>query len=357
MRQGLALLLLLLSDVLLGRGAAQASPFDEALALIAAGRRDDARVALDSLLAVEALDPSERGEAAYQRALLEEEGAAFEARVLALLASGAAPAREARLRMALGHLAFARGDIEEALAAFAAAREHGLEEEGSLWEGLSALALGDGPAARAALDRAAGSGSSSIRQRARLALGDAQRLSGNWEAAIREYRRVRDDTRTGPEWWPTAAYHEADCLETLGKREEARKIFAEILDRAPASYEAPLAGIRLRAGSDLLVNEETPAEPAEAAKADTAAGAEPPPAPAERFTIQVGAFSVEENAQGLARDLARKGIADARVETRSDGLHRVLVGRFPGRAQAESAGDSLGAAFGLGFTVLALEED
>lgn len=73
---------------------------------------------------------------------------------------------------------------------------------------------------------------------------------------------------------------------------------------------------------------EPTAAPEEAPAAD-------PPAPADAaFTVQVGAFSEVDRAETL-RDLLARHFPDAAV--RSDGSwHRVQVGRFPDRAQAEA---------------------
>ena len=339
---------------------ARSAPLDAALADLTAGRRQEARAALDSLLAADALGEAERGEAEYHRALLEEDGAAFEERIRNLLRREVTPARKGRLHLRLGHVAFARKDLEGALAEFRLARDGGLKEEGSLWEGLTALALGDGVAAREGLEQAAASGNSSIRQRARLALGDAHRLSGNWEAAVKAYRQVREDLRTGPGWWPTAAYHEADCLETLGRRDEAIAILQDLVERFPAAYEAPLARNRLRAWADFLLDEEGEEERPDEPPVPVPGGEGPPQTPIAAgpgFTLQVGAFGMSANAEGLARALRGRGVEGVRVETGEDALHRVLIGRFPTRDAAETAGDSLGTEFSIGFTVLSAGEE
>jgi rare lipoprotein A len=58
------------------------------------------------------------------------------------------------------------------------------------------------------------------------------------------------------------------------------------------------------------------------------------PAPRRCWDVQVGAFSRRDNAEGL-RDRLRQDNLDARIETGSNGLHRVLAGPFAERAEAE----------------------
>ena len=65
-------------------------------------------------------------------------------------------------------------------------------EEGSLWEGLTAYALGDGLGARTALERVQDSGNDAIRLHAQVILGNTYRAAGNLEEALSLYRRIRE---------------------------------------------------------------------------------------------------------------------------------------------------------------------
>jgi rare lipoprotein A len=84
----------------------------------------------------------------------------------------------------------------------------------------------------------------------------------------------------------------------------------------------------------------------------------PPPPSAQRdraFAIQVGAFSAEERAVALQRELRGAG-ADARVQPAEVGgrtIYRVRVGRFANRADAVDHARRLTA---LGHAVLVVEE-
>jgi len=80
------------------------------------------------------------------------------------------------------------------------------------------------------------------------------------------------------------------------------------------------------------------------------------PAPRERvFTIQVGAFSTQERAAALQRQLPSADAAVSSVQAAEIGgrmIYRVRVGRFTGRAEAEEYARRLSA---LGHTVIVVE--
>jgi cell division septation protein DedD len=358
------------SVFLLGAVPTQAASIGDVRALIDRGERARARETLDAMLSSEnALTGKARDEAAMLRADLEEDGAAYEARLHELLAEGGGPAREARLRLALGHVLFARGEIQLALGQFQKGREKGLLEEGSLWEGICALALGDPPSAREALDRAASSGNSATRQRALLALGDSYRLAGNPEEAIVWYRRVTDDSADGPGWSASALLHQAECLRALKRNDEALEVLHALLDTAPASYDAPAARALARAlapappdtrpaAETPLPSEEPPpnsspdSETVTPPRAEESATSESRPASAGSFAVQLGAFTSGENAVALAAAARERTDRRVRIATGSDGLLRVVVGSFTDHAAAAAFGDSLGAAIGASASVV-----
>jgi tetratricopeptide (TPR) repeat protein len=257
----------------------------------------------------------------------------------ALLETSLPPLREAWIHLVLGQLAFWRGDLEAALADFREARAGGRDEEGALWEGLTAFALGDGDAARAALTRATASGQSALRQRAWIVLGDTFRAGDDWVEAIAAYENVRREEPDGPGWWATATYRQAECYEKLGAPVRASNLYEELLVRMPESYEAAEAVARGQSLEKEAGPEGEPAPPEEG---------EPPVG----FTVQVGAFRLEENARGLGERVGGAGFSPVRVSKGEDGLFRVWVGRLPSRESAESLGDSLGTVLGLGYSLV-----
>lgn len=316
---------------------AQTDPLDEVQAGVASGDRRGARETLDSLLAEPgALGGTALSEAEFLRTLLEEDGSEYEQRLRRLLEQELAPAREAWVHLALGQLAFQRGDLAFALKEFQRVQELGKHDEGALWEGLTASALGDAETARRALESVKDASRPAIRDRALLVLGDTYRAGGEWSEARSRYRQIREQGAEGSPWWPAATWREAECLLELEDVDEAKNLMRELISEVPAAYETPLARERLAA----LSEGEGEEAPAEAASGESG------------FAVQVGAFSSQANAKTLAGDLRGRGLDGVRVISGEDGLFRVLLGRFPGREEAESYGDSLSAALGLGFSIV-----
>lgn len=66
-------------------------------------------------------------------------------------------------------------------------------------------------------------------------------------------------------------------------------------------------------------------------------------APTECWEVQAGAFSVRENAEGLRTRLAEDGFP-ARVDGEGGGMHRVRVGPYTDRGEAERVAGRLGGA-------------
>ena len=321
--------------LLVATTVAFAASLSEVRARLAAGDRAGARLMLDDLLEPGATLPrDDRMEAEFLRAGLEESGTSYEERLRALLDGGLDRERQGLAHLALGQIAYVRGDYTVAIREFGRARDEGRSDEASLWEGLSAMALGDVQTAQAALGRAERSENSGIRDRARIAQGSAYQAAGDWAGARDAFQKIRED---GPEgnWWSAAALAEALSLEQLGEHGAATERYREILDQRPDGYEAPLAIARLSA---LPAESSAPAPPAAGTRSGT-------------YSVQLGAFADPQNAQSLARALEQRGIAPVRVARAENGLHRVLVGSGLSRTRAESLGDSLGTALGVGFSL------
>ncbi len=320
----------------------QGDPLDEVQAMIAAGDRDSARVALDSLLTdPQALRGAARPEAEFLGVLLEESGEEYGHRLRSLLDQELPPAREAWVHLSLGQMAFVQGDLQFALREFGRCRKLGRQEECGLWEGITAFALGDGDAARMVLDPVQDSANPTQRDRARITIGDTYRVGGDWSSARNHYRKVREDDEVSA-WWGTAVLLEAMCLEGMGEDDEAKTLLRMLITEVPDGYETPLARYHL-VNLEARKKEEGGLESPEEGDREDAGQA---------FTVQVGAFSSGENAEGMMGEIREQGVQDVRIVAGEDGLHRVLLGHFPDRARAESYGDSLGAALGLGFSVV-----
>jgi tetratricopeptide (TPR) repeat protein len=314
-------------------------------ARLAEGDRTEARARLETVLSADSLDVRTRTEAQFLAALLEPGGVDFRTRLGELLETDPPPLRAAWIHLQLGQVAFWEGELETALTEFRTARELGREEEGALWEGVTAFALGDGDAARTALTRATASGQGAIRQRAWVVLGDTYRAGDDWVEAIAAYENVRREAPNGPGWWATATARQAECYEKLGAPVRAARLYEELLAQMPESYEAADAVARLPEAEALA------AEPERDAEGEPAAGT------TRIFRVQVGAFRGEDNARSLAERVRSAGFGPVEVRRGTDELYRVRVGRFDARPGAESLGDSLGAALGLGYSVVWGEEE
>jgi TolA-binding protein len=86
--------------------------------------------------------------------------------------------------------------------------------------------------------------------RARFLLGEIQRRRGQTDDAIRAYFQVaRSQAADAPEpvrhWQAEATFAAAECLEQTNRRDAARKLYAELLERFPASARAREARVAL----------------------------------------------------------------------------------------------------------------
>ena len=298
---------------------------------------------LDALLAPGggSLPEDERREAEFLRAGLEESGESYEDRLRALLDRGLDRERQGSAHLALGQIAYVRGDFAVAVREFRKAREEGRTDEGSLWEGMAATALGDIEVAQAALGRAEHSKNRAIHDRALFVQGSSYRGGENWTSARDAFRKIRDGGSEGS-WWSAALLAEAECLEQQDNVEEAAKLYQELVSQRPDAYEAPLALERLAA-----IGAKATAPPAVALSPPGTVGLQKTPT----YSVQLGAFADPANAQSFARALEQRHIAPVRVVHAENGLHRVLVGSGLSRARAEALGDSLGTVLGVGFSL------
>ncbi len=245
---------------------------------------------------------------------------ALELRPTSAVSAGAAA-------FALGQLHYARGEYRQAGEAFtrATGRLTGVERgEARYWSGLAALAVGEGPAARAAFAEAAPD------RRALAQLGIAQA----WDLEQR----------------PDKAF---DVLRLLlaGEAGEATAPaldkYAQLAERLHRPDEAARARGRLAREFGGTI---------EAARVATPPPATAPGAAEGAVTIQIGAFGEEARARTLAESARRAGFAEATVLRRPtpDGrgtLHVVRLGRYPNRDEARKAGERVQRALGVGWQV------
>ncbi|MFW6193320.1 MAG: SPOR domain-containing protein [Gemmatimonadota bacterium] len=171
---------------------------------------------------------------------------------------------------------------------------------------------------------------------ARLRLGQLRLAGGREDRALRDLERLRADFPGHPlvteSWFWTGLARRA-----AGRPDEA----CEALLRAARDAEASdRDGLAVRARDEARVCGED-----EAASSDEAA--------ASSWTVQIGAFSTRDGAEGQVDRLDREG-HDGRLVTGDDGLVRVRVGRFAREADAERLADRLEAS---GFDAVVVSAD
>lgn len=235
----------------------------------------------------------------------------------------------AKIEYALGNY----GESLNMLQQSGACRE---SEEGCYFQGLSAIMLQRYDDARQPLERVR---SGKYRAWAVLSLAEAEMHGSDPEAACRRYRSM---SRAGIN--PTGMYRYGECLEKQGEVRDAKEVFNELIDAFPMTPEALLAEEKLAAFSK-----------AEKAPAAQEAPVEAPP-PTTGFTIQFGAFQDRANAIRLAAELKRRlpGIRiDSSVVNHQE-IHRVRLGQFRTRAEAQARADALQREIDEPFTIMML---
>lgn len=231
----------------------------------------------------------------------------------------------ATLHYSLGYHRTAEREFREILDQYA---DGDRTEDAAYWHGVVLLALGDPDAAMDRfgwlIDRYPASEKSA---RARIGIGDCFRLKGDLDRARQAYEEVLERFPSA-DLESAALLRLAEVYERLEQPDKAQGLYSRLWELYPDTPEGVQAACKLPVGA--------PAEPegeGEERVEDSGTPAEAPGvAPRQIWTVQVGAFSVEENALRLARVLDARGYRHARVESGTSGsqpLHRVLVGMFP----------------------------
>jgi tetratricopeptide repeat protein/sporulation related protein len=238
--------------------------------------------------------------------------------------------------LVLGQLHYARGEYRRAAGAFgrAAARlEPARKPEARYWAGLAWLALGESNQARAALDEVATAGGP---RQAQAMLAQAQA----WELAQRPARAaevLKNLLDAEPGEAGAAALERAAALAGRdGRDEEARKARERLVREYPRSIEAAAARRAVF----------SPADPG--APGDTRPGA---------VAVVIGSFVDPSRARSLASAARAAGFAEARVDSRGQGLaavHLVRLGVYPRSADARRAGEQAEQALGVTFELMRL---
>lgn len=161
----------------------------------------------------------------------------------------------------------------------------------------------------------------------------------------------RYETVASSRSFPFAGFHLGECYEILGRFEKALEVYNTIMTQFPRSLEAPKAREKIQMIGYALDrtgrNDERADSPTTVDVPERGVG----------FTVQLGAFGEKENAERFISEL-REMIDDIRIErVRSGGRtwHRIRVGRFETREEAEAAAARIKSETGYSSKILPLE--
>ena len=208
--------------------------------------------------------------------------------------------------------AFLRGEYEKILRSEPSGVPEGSDGADALayLKGVSALKLGDAEMARSLLlPLVENRPKSRWAAQGWLALGESWETSGNQVEALKVYSRYLEEGKDDS-MRPQVLLRMGMVQRQMGQWDEAKKTLA--------GAAAKESGIQSQA-SEVLNSEEF------------------------YYTVQVGAFATDANADRLAAELKRRGY-DARLSemtTQGKTLHRVRVGRFSSRTEAEQQAKQL----------------
>lgn len=255
-------------------------------------------------------------------------------RLLASVVRSGEPREALAARLELARIAYALGDYEETVSLLLGVGAEGRGSqrfEAAYFRGMARKQRGEVEQARAdleSIDRG------EYLYWSYIALAELDMQSGRFEEAVR-----RLETVAGSRSSPMAGFRLGECYEILGERDKAVAAYRTLAAGFPESPEAPKArekismlgssGSRGRQGKREEGGEEGKSSPREA----------PRPQDTQRYTLQFGAFSDEENARALVAGLAG-AIEGIHIETTRTGgttWYRVRAGIYVSREEAEEA--------------------
>lgn len=305
--------------------------------LLGKGDREEAGAIAGAALA-NARSQKERGEVVLLQALCEENGRKAVEQLNRFLSGYPGHPLRWRAEMELGLHYYALGTYRGAAKHFENARSlrppKKEQVRAGYWLGLALEGAGDAGRAGQQFEVVrkddAGTG---LAELASLGLADCLRAQGNFNGALSEYTRFAATYR-GSNWLPCALYGAGICLDELGRKADATTYYARLKKDYPGSFEAALVRDRVKVPST---------------EATRSAGA-------KNFTLQIGAFSQESNANALVGLLRDEGVVDAKIVQEERGGRKLfIVGLegFPTREAALKRGKELSTRFGLSYSIVA----
>lgn len=302
----------------------------------ARGRTDEARALLVRVPEA-GLPPDKADAAAYLRALLEEDGNAFDQALSNYLSRYPKGAYRREATLASAKLRYVSGDYAQAenlLAIFTPGAERSATgREGLVTRGLAQLGRGDANGALQFLTSAEADLKGSPQEEAYYYATAEAALRGSKPSIAMTALRTLLERHPQGDYAPQALYAMGTALELVGRQADAASVFRQVAQRFPLSYEATRVrdrGIRPGAGSSSLL--------------PIGGG----------YAIQIGAFTRRDLADALARELRQGGAGDVAVRQGSETppVFRVRVGSFGTRDEARALGERLRRERGLSYQVV-----
>lgn len=283
------------------------------------------------------LAPDKADAAAYLRALLEEDGAAYDKALTDYLARYPKGVFRREATLASARLRYVSGDYAQAenlLAIFTPGVERSATgREGLVTRGMAQLGRGDPSGALQFLTSAESDLKGSPQEESYYyATAEAALRASKPSVAMSALRTLLERHPQG-DYAPQALYAMGTALEAVGRQADASSVFRQVAQRFPLSYEA--ARVRDRG-----------IRPGDVAAPLLPIGG--------GFAIQIGAFTRRDLADALARELRQSGAGDVSVRQGSEAppIFRVRAGSFVTRDEARALGERLRRERGLSYQVV-----
>ncbi|MBN2069827.1 MAG: SPOR domain-containing protein [Candidatus Krumholzibacteriota bacterium] len=167
-----------------------------------------------------------------------------------------------------------------------------------------------------------------------MALAEIDIKYGRLAEAVERYEMIASSHSN-----PVAGFKLGECYESLGEKEKALNVYRNLARLFPESLEAPKSREKIEmitiSGERTRLGERTGGGDRRDIKNTAETGTK---SETQYYTLQFGAFSIEENAIAFAEQLEVyiDGLKIESFETRGRMWHRVRVGRYNTREKAEA---------------------
>ena len=314
----------------------QASLLASAQEAFARGATDEARATLVRI-PQGSLPPEKEDAATYLKALLEEDGPAYERALGDYRTRYPKGIYRREAALALAKLRYVSGDYAQAenlLAIFSPGVERtATGREALVTRGLALLGRGDAAGALQFLATAETDLKGSKEEEDYYyAVAEAALRASKPQDAMAALRYLLERHPQG-DYAPQALYAMGTALEMTGRQADAASVFRQVAQRFPLSYEATRVRDRgIRPGAEV-----TPLLPIGGG-----------------FAVQIGAFSRKDLADALALELKRAGVGDVSVRQGDEAppIYRVRAGSFTTRDEARALGERLRRERGFSYQVV-----